>query len=57
MKSRKNNYVYSIQITKEQRELLKKSETIKKDLDAYVRDYLNSFFEDASGDNTENSEL
>ena len=52
MKTRKNNYVYSIQITKEQRELLKKSETIKKDLDKYVRDYLNSFFnEDASGDN------
>ena len=43
MKLRKRNYVYSIQISKEQRDMLKKNENVKKDLDKMVRDYLNHF--------------
>ena len=43
MRLRKRNYVYSIQITKNQRDMLKKNENVKKDLDKIVRDYLNHF--------------
>ena len=43
MKNQKNNFVYSLRITKEQRQLLKNNKTIKNDLNNYVRDYLNSF--------------
>ena len=43
MKLRKKTYVYSIQITKVQRDMLKKNDDVKKDLDKVVRDYLNHF--------------
>lgn len=45
MKLRKRNYVYSVQITKEQNKLLKDSPDLKRDLNKYVREYLESFLE------------
>ena len=36
-------YVYSIRLTKSQRDLLKKNELIKKELDKIILDYLNIY--------------
>ena len=46
MKNRKNNYVYSLRINKEQMDLLKKNRNIKEDLNRYVREYLDSFLKE-----------
>lgn len=46
-KNKKNlkNNVYSIRITKEQKQILKKNDWIKKDLDKLVRDFLKIYSE------------
>ena len=46
---RKNNYVYSIRINKNERNMLKKNESIKRDLDKIVRDYLKHFVIENTG--------
>ena len=45
MKIKKDNYVYSVKITKEQMSFLKNNKDIKNDLNTYVREYINSFLE------------
>lgn len=36
-------YTYSIRLTKKQKELLKKNEWIKKELDRLILEYINAF--------------
>ena len=51
MKDKKQlkKYIYSLRINTEQRALLKHNEFIKKDLDRFIIQYLNSFLENKKG--------
>ncbi|MBC2460393.1 hypothetical protein [Clostridium beijerinckii] len=45
IKKELKKFVYSIRLTKRQKELLKKNEWIKKELDKIVIDYLNIYLD------------
>lgn len=45
IKKELKKFVYSIRLTKRQKELLKKNPEIKKDLDKIVLDYLNIYLD------------
>ena len=48
-KDLKKKYVYSLRLTTEQHKLLKLNPGIKKDLDRFIIQYLNSFLENKKG--------
>lgn len=44
-----NQFVYSIKITKEENQLLKKNKNLKKELNEIVKQYLKAYLEDEEG--------